>query len=32
MAKTIIKNNNGESSVENGEYGAIFNIKFYKVT
>ena len=32
MAKTIIKNNNGEISVENGEDGAIFNIKFYKVT
>ena len=32
MAKTIIKNNNGEISVENGKDGAIFNIKFYKVT
>ena len=32
MAKTIINNNNGEISVENGEEGAIFNIKFYKVT
>jgi len=32
MAKTIIKNNNGEISVKNGEEGAIFNIKFYKVT
>ena len=32
MAKTIIKNNNGEISVENGEEGATFDIKFYKVT
>lgn len=32
MAKTIIKNNNGEISVENRKDGAIFNIKFYKVT
>ncbi|WP_198006318.1 sensor histidine kinase [Alkaliphilus oremlandii] len=31
MARTIIENNNGEIKVENGEEGAIFNIKIYKV-
>ena len=32
MAKSIIEANNGDISVKNGKYGAIFKIKFYNVT
>lgn len=32
MAKTILENNNGDLTVENGRKGAMFSLKFYNVT